>query len=78
MTRPQLQLPLENLREQDKDMGVEHMLRASEVAHMLGVTPKRVYVLVGHIAVRYAPRTMRWRPSDVRFWIEAHRSKNSI
>jgi predicted DNA-binding transcriptional regulator AlpA len=58
------------------EMDLGALLRASEVAQVLGVTPKRVYSLVGHIAVRCAPRTMRWRPVDVQSWIEAHRSKS--
>jgi predicted DNA-binding transcriptional regulator AlpA len=61
---------------QKTDRELQALLRASEVAQVLGVTPKRVYSLVGHIAVRYAPRTMRWRPADVQSWIEAHRGKD--
>ena len=49
------------------------LLRAREVARILGVRDKRVYELVGHIAVRYAPRTLRWRPNDIHKWIEARR-----
>ena len=52
------------------------MLRAREVARILGVRDKRVYELVGHIAVRYAPRTLRWRPTDIHKWIEARRGRD--
>lgn len=54
---------------------LEALLKAPEVARILGVRPKRVYELVGHIAVRYAPRTLRWRPVDVQTWIEARRGR---
>jgi hypothetical protein len=43
------------------------------VAQILDVKHKRVYALVGDIAVRYGPRTLRWRPADIHQWIEARR-----
>ena len=76
MTRQQLPLPFKSEGETDKGMGILRMYRASEVAQILGVGPKRVYALVGHIAVRLAPRTMRWRAADVQSWIEAHRGQS--
>jgi hypothetical protein len=51
------------------------LLRAREVARILDVHPKRVYTLVGHIAVRCAPRTLRWRPTDIHKWIEVRRGE---
>jgi predicted DNA-binding transcriptional regulator AlpA len=60
---------------QESTTTLETLLKASEVARILGVRDKRVYELVGHIAVRYAPRTLRWRPADVQSWIEARRGK---
>ena len=52
------------------------LLRAREVAH-LDVKHKRVYALVGDIAVRYGPRTLRWRPADIHQWIEARRGRDT-
>lgn len=51
------------------------LLRAREVARILDVKHKRVYALVGDIAVRYGPRTLRWRPTDIHKWIEARRGR---
>lgn len=66
---------------QDEDDGarteLDTLLRAREVARILGVRDKRVYDLVGHIAVRYAPRTLRWRPTDIHKWIEARRGRDT-
>jgi predicted DNA-binding transcriptional regulator AlpA len=59
----------------ESSVALETLLKAREVARILGVRDKRVYELVGHIAVRYAPRTLRWRPVDVQSWIEARRGK---
>lgn len=53
------------------------LLRAREVAQILGVRDKRVYELVGHIAARYASRTLRWRPTDIHNWIEARRGRET-
>jgi predicted DNA-binding transcriptional regulator AlpA len=60
---------------QETALALDSLLKAPEVARILGVRHKRVYELVGHIAVRYAPRTLRWRPADVQSWIEARRGK---
>jgi predicted DNA-binding transcriptional regulator AlpA len=61
--------------QEESNMALESLLKAPEVARILGVRYKRVYELVGNIAVRYAPRTLRWRPVDVQSWIEARRGK---
>jgi hypothetical protein len=53
------------------------LLRAREVARLLDVEHKRVYALVGDIAVRYGPRTLRWRPVDLHKWIEARRGRSN-
>jgi predicted DNA-binding transcriptional regulator AlpA len=66
---------VESAHHETQSREVAPLLRASEVAHVLGVRPKRVYALVGHIAVRYAPRTLRWRSVDVQSWIEARRGR---
>ncbi len=52
---------------------LERLLSAPEVARLLDVRPKRVYEVVGHLAVRLAPRTLRWRPSDIDAWLRARR-----
>jgi predicted DNA-binding transcriptional regulator AlpA len=53
---------------------VEPMLTAKDVAEVLRLPAKRVYEVVGHLAVRLAPRTLRWRPSDINQWIAARAS----
>lgn len=53
------------------------LLRAREVAQILDVKHKRVYALVGDIAVRYGPRTLRWRSADIHQWIEARRGRET-
>ena len=47
----------------------DRMLTAPEVADILKVRPKRVYELCIP-AVRLSDRTLRWRLSSVRKWIE--------
>jgi predicted DNA-binding transcriptional regulator AlpA len=47
---------------------LDGLLTAKVVAQMLGVRVKRVYEL-GIPAVRLAPRTLRWRRSDVEAWL---------
>ncbi len=47
----------------------DQMLTAPEVARILKVRPKRVYELCIP-AVRLSDRTLRWRLSAVRRWIE--------
>jgi predicted DNA-binding transcriptional regulator AlpA len=59
--------------ETDETAGLEHLLTAREVAHILGVREKRVYEL-GIPMVRLSERSLRWRPTDVRRWIEERRA----
>jgi predicted DNA-binding transcriptional regulator AlpA len=55
------------------DRELEALLSAPEVARVLDLRPKRVYEVVGHLAVRLAPRTLRWRPSDIESWLRARK-----
>ena len=55
------------------DRELEALLSAPEVARVLDLRPKRVYEVVGHLAVRLAPRTLRWRASDIESWLRARK-----
>lgn len=44
------------------------LLKAADVARIVGVSPKRVYEL-GIPAVRIGPRALRWHPDTVAAWI---------
>lgn len=48
------------------------MLDANTVAAFLNVRRKRVYELVGHLAVRLGKRTLRWRRTDIDGWLARH------
>lgn len=50
----------------------EGMLDANTVAAFLNVRRKRVYELVGHLAVRLGKRTLRWRRTDIDGWLAGH------
>lgn len=52
---------------------MEPLLTAAEVGRLLAISTKRVYEVVGHLAVQLAPHTLRWRLSDVMALIEARR-----
>ena len=52
---------------------IEPLLTAAEVGRLLAIATKRVYEVVGHLAVQLAPHTLRWRLSDVMALIEARR-----
>ena len=52
---------------------VEPLLTAAEVARLLAIPTKRVYEVVGHLAIQLAPHTLRWRLSDIMALIEARR-----
>jgi len=52
---------------------VEPLLTAAEVGRLLAISTKRVYDVVGHLAVQLAPHTLRWRLSDIVALIEARR-----
>jgi predicted DNA-binding transcriptional regulator AlpA len=58
-----------DLRLETDEVSLERLLSADEVAECLGVRPKRVYEL-GIPAVRISERSLRWKPSEVRRWIE--------
>lgn len=49
-------------------LDLEPLLTAREVAAILGVSPKRVYEL-GIPSVRVSTRSVRWRPSVLKNWI---------
>jgi len=53
---------------------VEPLLTATEVGRLLAIATKRVYDVVGHLAVQLAPHTLRWRLSDITALIEERRS----
>ncbi len=52
---------------------VEPLLTAAEVGRLLAIPTKRVYEVVGHLAVQLAPHTLRWRLSDIMALIEDRR-----
>ena len=49
------------------------LFTAPEVASYLRVRVKRVYELVGHIAIRCGDRTLRWDPTDLKAWLDSCR-----
>jgi len=49
---------------------VEPLLRAEEVAAVLRVPVRAVYNLVGLPRIRLGQRRLRWRPADVRAFID--------
>jgi hypothetical protein len=52
---------------------LEPLLTAVEVGRLLAIPTKRVYDVVGHLAVQLAPHTLRWRLSDITALIEERR-----
>ncbi len=52
---------------------IEPLLTAAEVGRLLAIATKRVYEVVGHLAVQLAPHTLRWRLSDIASLIEERR-----
>lgn len=52
---------------------VEPLLTAAEVGRLLAIPTKRVYEVVGNLAVQLAPHTLRWRSSDIAALIEERR-----
>ncbi len=52
---------------------IEPLLTAAEVGRLLAIATKRVYDVVGHLAVQLAPHTLRWRLSDIAALIEERR-----
>ena len=54
---------------------IEPLLTATEVGRLLAIPTKRVYDVVGHLAIQLAPHTLRWRLSDIGALIEERRRK---
>lgn len=52
---------------------IEPLLTAAEVGRLLAIATKRVYEVVGHLAIQLAPHTLRWRLSDIAALIEERR-----
>ena len=52
---------------------IKPLMTAGEVGHVLQVSRKRVYEVVGHLAVQIAPHTLRWRPTDIVALIDERR-----
>lgn len=52
---------------------IEPLLTAAEVGRVFAIPTKRVYEVVGHLAVQLAPHTLRWKSSDITALIEARR-----
>ena len=52
---------------------IEPLLTAVEVGRLLAIPTKRVYDVVGHLAVQLAPHTLRWRSSDIMALIDERR-----
>lgn len=49
---------------------VEPLMDATEVADVLGVPRKSVYEIAGLPRIRVSGRRIRWRPADVRDFIQ--------
>ncbi len=54
-------------------VAIEPLLTAAEVGRLLAIPTKRVYEVVGHLAIQLAPHTLRWRLSDIAALIEERR-----
>ena len=52
---------------------IEPLLTAAEVGRLLAIPTKRVYEVVGNLAIQLAPHTLRWRSSDIAALIEERR-----
>lgn len=52
---------------------IEPLMTAAEVGHILHLSRKRVYEVVGHLAIQIAPHTLRWRHVDIVALIEERR-----
>ena len=52
---------------------IEPLLTAAEVGRLLAIPTKRVYEVVGNLAIQLAPHTLRWRLSDIMTLIEERR-----
>ena len=52
---------------------IEPLMTAADVRHVLQLPKKRVYEVVGHLAIQIAPHTLRWRQGDILALIEERR-----
>jgi hypothetical protein len=52
---------------------IEPLLTAAEVGRLLAIPTKRVYEVLGHVAIQLAPHTLRWQRSDIMAHIDARR-----
>ena len=52
---------------------IEPLLTAAEVGRLLAIPTKRVYEVVGNLAIQLAPHTLRWRSPDIAALIEERR-----
>ena len=52
---------------------IEPLMTAADVGHALQLPRKRVYEVVGHLAIQIAPHTLRWRHADILALIDERR-----
>jgi len=52
---------------------IEPLMTAADVGHVLQLPKKRVYEVVGHLAIQFSPHTLRWRLGDILALIEERR-----
>ena len=49
------------------------LLTAKDVAAYLQLSPKKVYEVVGRLALCMGARRLRWRRQDIDLWLESQR-----
>ena len=54
-------------------VAIEPLITAAEVGRLLAIPTKRVYEVVGNLAIQLAPHTLRWRSSDIAALVEERR-----
>jgi len=52
---------------------IEPLMTAADVGHVLQLPRKRVYEVLGHLAIQIAPHTLRWRHADILALIDERR-----
>ncbi len=52
---------------------IEPLMTAADVGHVLQLPRKRVYEVVGHLAIQITPHTLRWRHADIQSLIDERR-----
>ena len=55
------------------DAEIEPLMTAGDVGRALQLPRKRVYEVVGHLAIQIAPHTLRWRHADILALIDERR-----